>query len=175
MLGNYEMRFYEDEYNVNGKRNRKNTEREDYNCGGYALQTFSWILPCEDEDECSELYDLDIDWEEEEDNIDEESLNRFFNRSAERGAEWMLDNIPNLRQVSSPDEKLEEGEWLIGFKVGMGCGDGDFHYIKRTPSGRFYHKPGASRVRRMGKKEALSDNWCDGKYTSKTIWLARKK
>ena len=32
----------------------------------------------------------------------------------------MLDNIPNLRQVSSPDEKLEEGEWLIGFKVGMG-------------------------------------------------------
>ena len=114
MLGNWENKFYEDEYNVNGKRNRKNTEREDYNCGGYALQTFSWILPCEDEDECAELYDLDIDWEEEEDNIDEESLNRFFDRNAERGAEWMLDNIPNLRQVSSPDEELEEGELLIG-------------------------------------------------------------
>ena len=70
MLGNWENKFYEDEYNVNGKRNRKNTNREDYNCGGYALQTFSWVLPCEDEDECSELYDLDIDWEEEEDNID---------------------------------------------------------------------------------------------------------
>ena len=40
MLGNWESKFFEDEYNVNGKRNRKNTEREDYNCGGYALQTF---------------------------------------------------------------------------------------------------------------------------------------
>ena len=28
MLGNWENKFYEDEYNVNGKRNRKNTERE---------------------------------------------------------------------------------------------------------------------------------------------------
>jgi hypothetical protein len=168
MLGNYEMRFYEDEYNVHGKRNRKNTEREDYNCGGYALQTFSWILPCEDEGECAALYDFDM-WECDYDEDD-------FNESAERGAEWMLNNIPNLRQVSSPDEELEEGEWLIGFKVGAGSDfGGDFHYIKRTPSGRFYHKPGASKVRRMSKAEALSDNWCDGAYTSTTIWFARKK
>ena len=167
MLGNWESKFFEDEYNVDGKRNRKNTEREDYNCGGYALETFSWVLPCDTETECEEWYDFDM-WEYDYDEDD-------FNESAERGAEWMLNNIPNLRQVSSPDEKLEEGEWLIGFKVGAGTGDGDFHYIKRTPSGRYYHKPGASRVRRMGKEEALSDNWCDGKYTSKTIWLARKK
>lgn len=167
MLGNWENKFYEDEYNVNGKRNRKNTEREDYNCGGYALETFSWVLPCDTEEECEELYDFDM-WEYDYDEDD-------FNESAERGAEWMLNNVPNLRRVDSPDAELEENEWLIGFKVGMGTGDGDFHYIKRTPSGRFYHKSGASRVRRMGKKEALSDNWCDGRYTSKTIWLARKK
>ena len=42
----------------------KTLKEKDYNCGGYALETFSWILPCEDEDECAELYDLDIDWEE---------------------------------------------------------------------------------------------------------------
>ena len=167
MLGNWENKFYEDEYNVNGKRNRKNTERNQYNCGGYALETFSWVLPCEDEDECSELYDFDM-WEYDYDEDD-------FNESAERGAEWMLANVPNLRRVDSPDAELEENEWLIGFKVGAGSGDGDFHYIKRTPSGRYYHKPGANRVRRMSKKEALSDNWCDGKYTSRTIWLARKK
>ena len=167
MLGNWENKFYEDEYNVNGKRNRKNTEKDQYNCGGYALETFSWVLPCEDEDECSELYDFDM-WEYDYDEDD-------FNESAERGAEWMLNNVPNLRRVDSPDVKLEENEWLIGFKVGAGTGDGDFHYIKRTPSGRFYHKPGGSYVRRMGKKEALSDNWCDGRYTSRTIWFARKK
>lgn len=167
MLGNWENKFYEDEYNVNRKRNRKNTNREDYNCFGYALETFSWGLPCDTEEECEELYDFDM-WEYDYDEDD-------FNESAERGAEWMLNNVPNLRRVDSPDEKLEEGEWLIGFKVGAGTGDGDFHYIKRTPSGRFYHKPGGSYVRRMGKKEALSDNWCDGRYTSRTIWLVRKK
>ena len=165
MLGNWENKFYEDEYNVNGKRNRKNTERNQYNCGGYALETFSWVLPCDTEEECEELYDFDM-WEYDYDEDD-------FNESAERGAEWMLANVPNLRRVDSPDVKLEENEWLIGFKVGAGSGDGDFHYIKRTPSGRFYHKPGANRVRRMSKKEALSDNWCDGKYTSRTIWFAR--
>ena len=167
MLGNWENKFYEDEYNVNGKRNRKNTERNQYNCGGYALETFSWVLPCDTEEECEELYDFDM-WEYDYDEDD-------FNESAERGAEWMLANVPNLRRVDSPDAELEENEWLIGFKVGAGSGDGDFHYIKRTPSGRYYHKPGANRVRRMSKKEALSDNWCDGKYTSRTIWLARKK
>ena len=167
MLGNWESKFYEDVYNVNGKRNRKNTERNQYNCGGYALETFSWVLPCDTEEECEELYDFDM-WEYDYDEDD-------FNESAERGAEWMLANVPNLRQVSSPDEKLEEGEWLIGFKVGAGTGDGDFHYIKRTPSGQFWHKPGGSYIRRMGKKEALSDNWCDGRYTSRTIWFARKK
>ena len=167
MLGNWENKFFEDEYNVNGKRNRKNTERNQYNCGGYALETFSWVLPCDTEEECEELYDFDM-WEYDYDEDD-------FNESAERGAEWMLNNVPNLRRVDSPDAELEENEWLIGFKVGAGSGDGDFHYIKRTPSGQFWHKPGGNYVRRMGKKEALSDNWCDGKYTSKTIWLARKK
>ena len=152
---------------MNGKRNRKNTERNQYNCFGYALETFSWGLPCDTEEECEELYDFDM-WEYDYDEDD-------FNESAERGAEWMLANVPNLRRVDSPDEKLEEGEWLIGFKVGAGSGDGDFHYIKRTPSGQFWHKAGGSYVRRMGEKEALSDNWCDGKYTIRTIWLARKK
>ena len=167
MLGNWESKFFEDEYNVNGKRNRKNTERNQYNCGGYALETFSWVLPCDTEEECEELYDFDM-WEYDYDEDD-------FNESAERGAEWMLANVPNLRRVDSPDEKLQEGEWLIGFKVGAGSGDGDFHYIKRTPSGQFWHKPGGSYIRRMGKKEALSDDWGNGRYTSKTIWLVRKK
>ena len=166
MLGNWENKFYEDEYNVNRNRTLKNVSRDQFNCGGYALETFSWVLPCDTEEECEEWYDFDM-WEYDYDEDD-------FNESAERGAEWMLANVPNLRRVDSPDEKLEEGEWLIGFKVGAGTGDGDFHYIKRTPSGRFYHKPGGSYVRRMGKKEALSDNWCDGRYTSRTIWLARK-
>ena len=176
MLGNWEDYFYEDEYNVNKKRNNRNTHREDYNCGGYSLGTFSWLLPCDDEDECDELYTLNIDWDDiDSEDVDLEGLQRFFNRSAERGAEWMLDNVPNLRRVDSPDAELDKDEWLVGFKVGLGpSGGGDFHYIKRTPSGRWYHKPGAGKVRRMGQKEALSHSWSNGAYTSSTIWLAKK-
>ncbi len=167
MLGNWEFKYLIDAYNENGTRNMKNVSRDQFNCGGYALETYNWVLPCDSEEECEELYDFDM-WEYDYDEDD-------FNESAERGAEWMLENIPNLRRVDSPDVELDKDEWLIGFKVGAGSGDGDFHYIKRTPSGQFWHKPGGSYVRRMGKKEALSDDWGNGRYTSKTIWLARKK
>ena len=37
----------EDYFNEKQTRNEENTEKKDYNCGGYALKTFSWYLPYE--------------------------------------------------------------------------------------------------------------------------------
>ena len=34
-----------DPFNHNGKRNRSNTDTDDYNCGGFALGTYSWYAP----------------------------------------------------------------------------------------------------------------------------------
>ena len=34
-----------DPLNKRGSRNIRNTDKADYNCGGYALGTFSWYLP----------------------------------------------------------------------------------------------------------------------------------
>lgn len=167
MIRNYEMKYLRDEFNEFGTRNKKNVERWQYNCGGFALGTYNWICPYDTEEEGEEYIDFDY-WADDSDEVD-------FNERAEYTAEWMLNNIPGLRRVDSPDAKLEDGEWLIGYKVGRGPSwDGDFHFIKQTPSGRFYHKPGGNTIRRMGKAEALSSSWSDGAYTSKTIWLARK-
>ena len=172
MITNWDYKFYEDEYNENGKRNRKNTDRYNFNCGGYALGIYAWFMPCEEEDQ--EMFDLYCNDEFDEDG-DYDSLQKLLNKVAEQSSEWMVNNVPNLRRVSSPDAELNEDEWLVGFKFGEGCGDGDFHYIKRTKSGQFWHKPGAQKTRRMSKKEALSQEWCDGKYTSDTIWFAKRK
>lgn len=42
------MNYYKinhDPFNKRGSRNIRNTDKADYNCGGYALGTFSWYLP----------------------------------------------------------------------------------------------------------------------------------
>lgn len=42
------MNYYKinhDPLNMRGSRNIRNTDKADYNCGGYALGTFSWYLP----------------------------------------------------------------------------------------------------------------------------------
>ena len=42
------MNYYKvdhDPLNMLGLRNIRNTDKADYNCGGYALGTFSWYLP----------------------------------------------------------------------------------------------------------------------------------
>ena len=41
------LKDYEDFFNERQTRNEENTEKKDYNCGGYALRTFSWYLPYE--------------------------------------------------------------------------------------------------------------------------------
>lgn len=164
MIDNTKAEFLSDEYNLRGERNRRNTCIDEYNCGGYALGIFSWIFPCDTDEERSEWFIFEGE-RANEDN---------YNAGAELGAKWMENNVPNLRRISSPSEKLEEGEWLIGFKVGIGSGYGDFHYIKRTQNGHFWHKVGPLKIDHMSKIEALSDSWCEGKYTSKTIWFAKK-
>lgn len=164
MIRNYDVKYCMDEYNVNRTRNKKNVERWQYNCGGYALETFNWFCPYGTEEEGEELVDC-CEWEDEE---------YDFNERAEKLVDWMLENVPDLRRVDGPDAHTNSDEVLLGFKTGWGCGDGDFHYIKRSPRGLWFHKPGGSYARRMSKREALSQTWCDGRYESDTIWMVRK-
>lgn len=41
----YGAKFIEDSFNLGGRRNQSNTACPAYNCGGFALGTFSWYVP----------------------------------------------------------------------------------------------------------------------------------
>lgn len=43
----YRRRVVNDEYNLSKQRRQCNTNYESYNCGGFALGTFSWYFPCD--------------------------------------------------------------------------------------------------------------------------------
>lgn len=52
------MNYYKinhDPLNMRGSRNIRNTDKADYNCGGYALGTFSWYLPSRTRKEYSDI------------------------------------------------------------------------------------------------------------------------
>lgn len=52
------MNYYKinhDPFNKRGSRNIRNTDKADYNCGGYALGTFSWYLPSRTREEYSDI------------------------------------------------------------------------------------------------------------------------
>ena len=51
MFRNYYLN--DDPFNKNNNRNLRNTPRRHFNCGGYALGTFSWYCPHSPEDELS--------------------------------------------------------------------------------------------------------------------------
>ena len=40
MIRNWEDKFFADIYNVDGKRTNRNIENWQFNCGGYALETY---------------------------------------------------------------------------------------------------------------------------------------
>ena len=52
------MNYYKinhDPLNKRGSRNIRNTDKADYNCGGYALGTFSWYLPSRTREEYTDI------------------------------------------------------------------------------------------------------------------------
>ena len=156
MIRNWEDKFFVDIYNVNGKRTNKNVERWQFNCGGYALETYSWICPYDTEEDSDRLFD---DW----------YCSMSSNEKLEETVEWMLHRVPGLRKVNGVED-LKEDEYLIAYK----CGNFDFHYMKRLPNGQWWHKPGSGRTRRIAEHKVYARTWSDGKYDSDTVFLAKK-
>lgn len=149
--------FYgHDLYNRNGLRNVRNTVRYTYNCGGYALGTFSWYLPYE-----SDRYGFV--W-------GHHLTTRRMNTITDQCVEFMLRDFPDLRVIDSVAD-LQKDEYAIAFRL---SNDGDFHYIKRNRNGLWTHKRGASaKIWVMPKDEVLNSVWCD-RYDGKIVLLAKK-
>lgn len=117
--------------NQDKERNIKNTDKGSYNCGGYALGTFSWYVPYSKRD--TWVYPIPL----------------------EKLIEQMLKDFPNLRMIDNINE-VQKNEYAIAFRKG----DGDFHYMKKAKNGRWYNKRGCSyKIETLTQEEVLDKNW----------------
>lgn len=155
MVLNYEL-FEGDLLNKERRRNVGNTDKSEYNCGGYALEVFNWYLPYERKyryDLFSSMYST------------EERLEIMVN--------FMLEEFKGELRIIDKIEDLKNEEYAIAFRTGKN----DFHYIKRADNGHWFHKMGGThRIDTMTKDEVLnSESWRYGEYCSKVVLLAKLK
>lgn len=145
----------EDFFNKQNTRNQYNTNEFEYNCGGYALRTFSWWRPfrkgysaysfCQDE------YSNGCPTQE----IDEKLLNKCVN--------ILLEDFPFLTLVKEPSFNKR----IIAFRIGTYFDferedfycleDWDFHFkVKEKDSTIWRHKPGNSPII---ETDCLNEPW----------------
>lgn len=151
----------DDPFNKNNRRNVRNTPKRNYNCGGYALETFSWYCPhSEEDDEFLWGYDYSFGTQEE-----------AWVKTMYAVSKMILDFEGNLRMIKSLKQLHKGTERVVAFRLSS---DGDFHYIKKTLSG-WRHKCGASSdIRHMSEYEVFHTKW-NGRYDGPIVLLAIKK
>lgn len=172
----------EDFLNRNNSRNYQNSDYWDYNCGGFALETFSWYQPLKG-------YDATIEF------LNEESINfgaTDFLQLEDHMTDYlfrkqifpqMMEDFKDrkLRRVKSKDEVNFEKENLIALRIGIEfnyddadkidcwwANDFDFHFRLYNPkTDSWFEKCGHNCPRK-----APSD-WCvDYNYNSDTYYFA---
>lgn len=119
--------------NLNKERNAENTDNEEYNCGGYAMGTLTWILL----DSFEYRDDREI-WDDEE----------FAEEIADECVEEIIDYFEGLVRTINDFSELKNDEYAVLFRISYDD-DGyidDYHFIKRHHDGHFTHKPGRSLV-----------------------------
>ena len=147
-----------DPLNNQKTRNIRNSDRYEYNCGGYALETFSWYCP-HAQGEKTLHYGFD-------------TLEEAYETTMYAVSVMVSEFEGKIRMLRSKEELHKRTETLIAFRISS---DGDFHYIKKTRSG-WKHKMGSSyAIRKMKEKEVFETNWCGGRYDGPIVLLAMKK
>ena len=153
-IGAYEY----DEFNGEN-RGLSNTEKGDYNCGGFALGLYNWYFPYPQEmrEEISSFFG---------------GWSQSYRKTMKIMVNYMVDTLP-VRVIKSLKSLDEKTEYCVAFRLS----ESDFHYVKRYRQGVWYHKMGGSyHIQRMEEKEVFSKKgWIDGKYNSNIILLAGKK
>lgn len=153
-----------DPLNLEGFRNLHNTEKSLYNCGGYALGTFSWYMPYDGDrvTTFSELFDTYEEWDENDD-----PASAVRERIEDYMVEQLLLDFPTLRLI--PDEvERRPNERVIAFRVGWD----DFHFLKKAKNNCWYQKCGSSsRIERIKKSEVFGEAW-NGRYDGRVFLFA---
>ena len=136
-------------------RNFNNTPRRNYNCGGFALRTYSWYLPVRDEDEQEYVFDTT-------------SLETTPHDRLRACVRNILADIIGSRLIHSLDE-LQEGEEAVAFRLqedGLEWSDNpdyewqDFHFMRRKAPNVWLEKCGGrEEIRRHTDHEVFDLPW----------------
>lgn len=160
MVVTTDIPYMQDRLNIKRLRNIENTSRREFNCGGYALDTFSWYCPFSRND-----------W-----NL--ENLLRLFDGDymavLQYTVDYMLKEFKGKLRVIQSLAELQKGEEAIGYRIETSCWD--FHYVRRKQNGSWYGKMGGCpEIHRYTEEEVFdceSDAWQNGRYDSEMILFA---
>lgn len=163
MITMFHLWYKDDPYNKNSNRNLSNTDRKTFNCGGYALGTFSWYCPHSEEDlKRGQLgYDYSFTSQEE-----------AWEKTMYCVSRMILDFEGNLRVIERLAQLDKKTERAVAFRLSA---DGDFHYIKKSANGHWHHKRGRNPlIWRMSEYNVFHTDWY-GRYNGPIVLLAIKK
>lgn len=150
-----------DFFNKLGIRNAQNTRVFEYNCGGYALNTYSWYCPHNETDRHYRSYS-----------------ERGMKKTTQNAVAFMLKEFSDLRVIKDIKE-LAQDEYAIAFRIGGVNGVHDFHFMKRAKNGRWSHKAGGGCIQPIKKEKVFSEVWttgwfCANRYWGELVLLAKK-
>ena len=158
----------DDKYNKKHLRNARNTSNYIFNCGGYALNTYSWYVPRDDYHKYnSGFYGYD--------DIDEEMSIEDQEREEQKAILQILSEFFDTRIINNLDE-LQPDEYAFAFRIGVISND--FHFIKRANNGHWYEKRGMTPIHRVSKKYVFSAIWNNSpecQYCGNIFLFAKKK
>lgn len=169
-----------DYLNKEKKRNEFNTDVDMYNCGGYALRTYSWYLPWEDEYEIlDEINDEQLDEEDALECILQKCCDYMLNEFD--GTLRIAPQLPLKKFKYNPKE-----EELIAFRVNVNhfekndeinYFDIEFHF-KVYRDGKWMEKLGSEPISYCENENQWDyreqDEWCDLWYDSPTLYLLHR-
>ena len=134
------MRLYDD-FNLDHERNVRNTPIYDYNCMGYALDTYSWLFAYLKDGE-TDPFNYGVDKSEQKEVL-------------KSCAEYLLDNFPLSPITREEAYNARDKKEIVAFRIA----EYDFHFMVRRKNGSWYHKMGSTEIRRINKEVVFAPVW----------------
>lgn len=159
-MNGYHFPTLSDPFNTLGLRNINNTVKRQYNCGGYALGTFSWYWPGRTE--------------EEHDKIMEYAANEDWDNTLELAAGAIIRELPGWIVVPFSlimERKYSPKEYEV---VAMRFCDFDFHFWKLGRNWNWYDKMGSTKCIHRHAFEDVRRIWCH-RYNSPIVCFIRAR
>jgi hypothetical protein len=162
MVVTTDIPYMQDRLNTKRLRKVKNTPRTEYNCGGYALDTFSWYHPYSRQDGTL-------------DNIIE-AFEEDYDKVLDYTVKYMLEDFKGKLRVIANLNELQDNEEAVAYRIEMNNFIADFHYVRRKRNGSWYGKlGGCPTIHRYTEEQVFdceSEAWLNGRYNSEMILFA---